>query len=149
MFLKKCPVYDVHPGRYFKPYMPLHHYHGIAEGVGFVKRNSSADKDRLERYRSFAEEMAQGTHSSKKRCWQCEQLCPNGLQTCSKCRAAGYCSRDCPALAWKGGHKHKCEDLNIFDQSYQNSLFYKEEFECSPCTAALLEKAWSVGSKNT
>ena len=36
-----------------------------------------------------------------------------GLKTCSKCRLASYCSKQCQVAAWKGGHKQECAGLKF------------------------------------
>ncbi|EGP90952.1 uncharacterized protein MYCGRDRAFT_29456, partial [Zymoseptoria tritici IPO323] len=43
-------------------------------------------------------------------CLSCSQIAA-GLQTCARCKAAKYCSRECQAAHWTA-HKSACKRLN-------------------------------------
>ena len=32
-------------------------------------------------------------------------------KTCSRCKVARYCSRECQITDWRASHKHSCDDL--------------------------------------
>lgn len=47
-------------------------------------------------------------------CGQClatGSIQPDGLQRCSACRVAHYCSEGCARTAWASGHKTECRAL--------------------------------------
>ena len=55
---------------------------------------------------------------NQNRCGQCGKIDEN-LKTCSACRTARYCSRECQAQNWKGVHKNECKEIKRLKQIIQ------------------------------
>jgi hypothetical protein len=45
---------------------------------------------------------------SNKYCYECSKYDDQGLQRCSGCKSAQYCSQQCQRKAWKHNHKYFC-----------------------------------------
>eukprot|EP00797_Seminavis_robusta_P023028 Sro373_g129050.1 n/a (335) ;mRNA; r:45518-46522 len=59
--------------------------------------------------------VAAGLGNFRETCWECDKYF-EGVQKCTGCKAARYCSSECQKKSWKGGHKTKCK---ILEKQYQ------------------------------
>lgn len=66
--------------------------------------------------------VVQGIHESKKTCWECGASEGQALSRCAKCHVALYCCRQCQASTWNGGHKKKCNHLQVKYELYTKSV---------------------------
>ncbi len=51
----------------------------------------------------------------KSRCFSCGKT--GKMKRCPRCNCAFYCSRECQAAAWNGGHKAACKQIRRKQQS--------------------------------
>ena len=49
---------------------------------------------------------------SHRECHYCHKV-TDDVKTCSACKAAVYCSKECQVKAWKGGHKLECKKAKV------------------------------------
>ena len=62
--------------------------------------------------------------SGKSQCANCGKQAQAGVKfkQCSKCKAIGYCSKECQVEAWKLGHKKDCKRARILKfEDYLNA----------------------------
>ena len=67
-----------------------------------------------------AEGVAEGVDEATSTCWVCKIV--GKMKSCTRCKAARYCSRNCQVAAWKRGHKHACETLKGEYASYKANM---------------------------
>lgn len=67
------------------------------------------EKNVVKRYPTewFTMKRITGTDLFEKNCWYCGKMGIK-MSTCSKCKLASYCGKDCQTKHWKQNHKFSC-----------------------------------------
>ena len=67
----------------------------------------------LEKHSASLTNISELRVQSFQRCWFPECTLRPDLKSCSKCKVARYCTRNCQTLHWKNGHKIECNNLKV------------------------------------